>query len=145
MRYREESTAFWRRGPGVLLTLLAALFLHGYSDEAGAAPCSKIRMISACKNAPSLSGLRQIRPGRPANARSVLQQLHETESRSDPPRAAWRVRTGTGGLDPARLSSPPDPATIAALRQLGIPAPAGIPPVVILFPSDSDDIEDGIR
>jgi hypothetical protein len=86
-----------------------------------------------CDRTANADQLRQIRPGRSANARATIRMLRD-QDRSNPPFKSAR----RPGLSGDILINPPDRRSADILARYGIPSFDGIPPIVIISPDEQD-------
>jgi hypothetical protein len=95
--------------------------------------CSVVRLIQSCDHTANADQLRQIRPGRSANARATIRMLRGQDHSNPPFKSAKRQ-----GLSGEILIKPPDRRSADILARYGIPSFEGIPPIVIISPDEQD-------
>jgi hypothetical protein len=113
-----------------LLSFAVCAFMLPQPVSAG--KCSVVRLQS-CDQTANADRMRQIRPGRSANARASIRMLRD-QGDSRPLRARARRRGLSGDI----LIDPPDRRSAEILARYGIPSFAGIPPIVIISPDERD-------
>ena len=125
--------------PKTLRLCLLSFVVYGFMfpNPVSAGKCSVVRLMQSCDQTADADRIRQIRPGRSANARASIRMLRDQDY-ANADSKPLRTRAERQGLSGEILINPPDRRTADILARYGIPSFAGIPPIVIISPDEQD-------
>ena len=121
--------------------LMPVLCLPLMSGSAHTENCSNLRPSANCSGTQNAHKLKQIRPGRSANARSASKILRRLIAKEVEAKKRQALSSPNEALDGAILIRPADKQIAEALAQLGIPTIPGVPPIIIVLPEDNEKDE----